>query len=251
MDEHYLDVDIQFGGVDQRKIFTFAEKYLPKLGYKQRIHLMNPMVPGLTGSKMSSSVPSSKIDLLDSPELVKSKLSKAFAEEGVIENNGILAFTKYVLFRLIDGCFIVDRPDKFGGSLTYTSYKHLELDYVNKSLHPQDLKLAVAKYLNNILTPIREEFLSNEYLVDLIGKAYPTDELTIGKPMSNSNIECELSEILLIDLRVGQILSAEDHPNAGLLLILHVDVGEHEPRIVVSALKNHYKNDELIGKKVC
>lgn len=43
LDEEYLKVDAQFGGVDQRKIFTFAEKYLPTLGYEKRIHLMNPM----------------------------------------------------------------------------------------------------------------------------------------------------------------------------------------------------------------
>jgi tyrosyl-tRNA synthetase len=43
LDEEYLSVDAQFGGVDQRKIFTFAEKYLPHVGYKKRIHLMNPM----------------------------------------------------------------------------------------------------------------------------------------------------------------------------------------------------------------
>jgi tyrosyl-tRNA synthetase len=33
LDEEYLKVDCQFGGVDQRKIFTFAEKCLPLLGY--------------------------------------------------------------------------------------------------------------------------------------------------------------------------------------------------------------------------
>lgn len=43
LDEEYLKVDAQFGGVDQRKIFTFAEKYLPSLGYEKRVHLMNPM----------------------------------------------------------------------------------------------------------------------------------------------------------------------------------------------------------------
>lgn len=32
LDEEYLKVDAQFGGVDQRKIFTFSEKYLPSLG---------------------------------------------------------------------------------------------------------------------------------------------------------------------------------------------------------------------------
>lgn len=43
LDEEYLKVDAQFGGVDQRKIFTFSEKYLPALGYEKRIHFMNPM----------------------------------------------------------------------------------------------------------------------------------------------------------------------------------------------------------------
>lgn len=43
LDEQYLECDAQFGGVDQRKIFTFSEKYLPTLGYEKRIHLMNPM----------------------------------------------------------------------------------------------------------------------------------------------------------------------------------------------------------------
>lgn len=52
--EEYLDVDIQFGGVDQRKNFTYAMKYLPKLGYKKRIHLLNVMIPGLNGDKMSA-----------------------------------------------------------------------------------------------------------------------------------------------------------------------------------------------------
>ena len=43
LDEEYLKCDAQFGGIDQRKIFMFAEEYLPRLGYEKRIHLMNPM----------------------------------------------------------------------------------------------------------------------------------------------------------------------------------------------------------------
>lgn len=86
LDEEYLHVDAQFGGLDQRKIFVFAEESLPKyLGYSKRIHFMNPMVPGLDGGqgnkaageskeleKMSSS--GSKIDLMDSPEIVAAKI---------------------------------------------------------------------------------------------------------------------------------------------------------------------------------
>jgi tyrosyl-tRNA synthetase len=55
LDEQYLDCDAQFGGVDQRKLFVAAKEWLPKLGYRQRAHLLNPMVPGLHGGKMSSS----------------------------------------------------------------------------------------------------------------------------------------------------------------------------------------------------
>ena len=44
LDEQYLDVDAQFGGVDQRKIFTLAAEQLPRINYKERAHLMNPMV---------------------------------------------------------------------------------------------------------------------------------------------------------------------------------------------------------------
>jgi len=51
LDEEHLHVDAQFGGLDQRKIFALAEEVLPELGYEKRIHLMNPMIPGLTGKK--------------------------------------------------------------------------------------------------------------------------------------------------------------------------------------------------------
>lgn len=61
---------------------------------------MNPMVPGLTGGKMSSSEEDSKIDLLDSAAQVKKKLKKAFCEPGNVEENGVLAFCKSVLFPL-------------------------------------------------------------------------------------------------------------------------------------------------------
>ncbi|KAJ8084344.1 Tyrosine--tRNA ligase, cytoplasmic [Marasmius tenuissimus] len=98
LDEQYLDVDFQFGGIDQRKIFTFAELYLPRLGYAKRAHLMNAMVPGLAGGKMSSSDPNSKIDFLDPPEVVKKKIKAAFCEEGNVKDNGLLAFAKAVLF---------------------------------------------------------------------------------------------------------------------------------------------------------
>ncbi|CAF3871720.1 unnamed protein product, partial [Rotaria sp. Silwood1] len=105
LDEEYLKVDAQFGGVDQRKIFVYAEENLPKLGYRKRIHLMNPMIPGITGTPMHASDEASKIDLLDPAEKVTAKLRKAFCEPGNVEKNPILAFCEKVVFPLLkDEC---------------------------------------------------------------------------------------------------------------------------------------------------
>src|SRR3989344_8616730 len=71
LDEEFLHVDAQFGGMDQRKIMVYAREYLPKIKYRARIELMNPIIRGLVGEKMSSSIESSKIDLLDDEEAVK------------------------------------------------------------------------------------------------------------------------------------------------------------------------------------
>ena len=59
-------------------------------------------MPGLTGAKMSSSEQESKIDLLDSSALVKKKIEKAFCEPGNIKKNWFLAFSKYVIFPLLN-----------------------------------------------------------------------------------------------------------------------------------------------------
>lgn len=43
LDEEYLKVDEQFGELNQAKIFSFAEKYLPLLGFKKRNHKLCSM----------------------------------------------------------------------------------------------------------------------------------------------------------------------------------------------------------------
>ncbi|MBR9691731.1 tyrosine--tRNA ligase [Candidatus Woesearchaeota archaeon] len=174
VDEEYLKVDIQYGGIDQRKILMFAREYLPKIGYKRRIEVMTPLIPGLTESgKMSASDKASKIDLLDSEKDVKTKLNMAFCPEGAVENNGILAFCKYVLMTIKQDKgeeFVITRPEKWGGNLSYKTYEDLEKDFTAKQLHPTDLKQAVAEEVNKLLEPIRNKIKGKE---DLVKKAYP------------------------------------------------------------------------------
>lgn len=58
-------------------------------------------------------------------------------------------------------------------------------------------------------------------------------------------------EFKKLDIRVGKIIKAEQHPNADKLYVLLVDLGHYgEDRQVVAGLRAHYKIDELVGKNV-
>jgi len=91
-------------------------------------------VPGLAGGKMSSSEVDSKIDLLDKPEEVKKKIKRAFCEPGNIEDNGVLAFVKHVLFPIYGETepFVVERPEKYGGNVEYSNYEAVEKSFMEE-----------------------------------------------------------------------------------------------------------------------
>ncbi|KAH6613741.1 hypothetical protein B0J18DRAFT_447277 [Chaetomium sp. MPI-SDFR-AT-0129] len=177
LDEQYLDCDAQFGGMDQRKLFTAAKDWLPKIGYRERAHLLNAMVPGLHGGKMSSSDPDSKIDLLDSPETVAKKIKKAHAAPQVVEENGLIAFIEYVLLPAArlrgNGEFRVERERDGLETLVYKDADKIREDYKNDVLTPQLLKPAVTRDLNLLLAPIQEAFNASKEWQEIGEKAYP------------------------------------------------------------------------------
>ncbi len=158
VDEQYLKVDCQLGGTDQRKIMVMAREFLPKINYNKRVEIMNPLIPGLIGKKMSASDEKGKIDLLESEESVKKKLKNAEMVFGDI-NNGVIGFLKYVIMVIKQDKkqkFVIKRDKKFGGDLSYSSYEQLEKDYKNKKLHPLDLKNAVSEEINSLISIFRK-----------------------------------------------------------------------------------------------
>lgn len=54
----------------------------------------------------------------------------------------------------------------------------------------------------------------------------------------------------MLDLRVGQIVSVDDHPDADKLFLLKVDIGEKEPRQIVAGLKAFYSKEQMLNRKV-
>jgi len=170
LDEEYLEVDAQFGGMDQRKIMVYAREFMPKIGYKPRIELINPLIRGLVGEKMSSSIEGTKVDLMDDEKVVKKRINKADCLEGDIDN-GLMALLQYLIMVIKEDNkeqFVIQRPEKYGGNITYDSYEQVKKDFETKKLHPMDLKTGVSDEINKLLKNFRE----SKILHDLHKKAY-------------------------------------------------------------------------------
>ena len=53
-----------------------------------------------------------------------------------------------------------------------------------------------------------------------------------------------------VDIRVGKILEVGPHPDADALYVEKIDVGEEQPRTVISGLRKFVPQDELQGALV-
>ena len=165
-DIFYLDLDVAYGGMDQRHAHMLARDVSKKINKKPPVAIHTPLLTGLQAGgrmnpidmKMSKSKPESMISIHDTTDVVKSKISKAYCPEKQIQGNPILEICKYIIFpELKDEPFLIQRPEKFGGNLEFNTYKELEDSYVN-GLHPLDLKNATTIYINKILEPVQKYF---------------------------------------------------------------------------------------------
>ena len=178
-DIHHLGVDIAQLGLDQRKVNMLARDVFPKLGLKPPIAIHHKMLLGLQfkGSKekgierkielkMSKSKPETAIFMADTKEDVIRKLNKAYCPEAQEEDNPVLEYAKYIIFEKFKS-ITIERPEKFGGNLEIGSYEELRNLYLNKKIHPLDLKNAVATYINLCLEPVRNHFEKNKKAKEL------------------------------------------------------------------------------------
>ena len=165
-DIYYLGLDVAYGGMDQRHAHMLARDVSKKLDKKPPVALHTPLLTGLqaggrmdpTEVKMSKSKPDSMISIHDTPDDVVKKLKKAYCPEKQIHGNPVLEICKFVVFPdLKDKSFLIERPEKFGGNLEFSSYYELEKAYAS-GLHPLDLKNATAAYVNKILEPVHDYF---------------------------------------------------------------------------------------------
>jgi len=178
------EVNMPQAGLDQRKAQVIARDVAEKLSFKplkdkdgntikpSAVHhhlilglgqptewpLVKEKMQELWSTlKMSKSKPDTCIFIHDSPEEIKRKMKKAFCPEGEVEFNPVLDWCKSLVFP-IQKTLHIERLGKFEGNLDYTNYKDLEKDFIEKRLHPQDLKKGVADAIIRILEPARKHF---------------------------------------------------------------------------------------------
>jgi methionyl-tRNA synthetase len=60
----------------------------------------------------------------------------------------------------------------------------------------------------------------------------------------------DITDFTKVDLRVGEVLTAERIPKADKLLLLSVDIGEEKPRQILAGIAQHYNPEQLVGRKI-
>ena len=172
-DIFHLKAEIAQLGMDQRKVNILAREIGPKIGFWKPVIVSHHMLMGLgeppkTGKaveraiemKMSKSNPDSAIFMSDTEEEIQRKIKKAYCPAGTVEENPILEYCKYIIFEKFK-TIRVERPKKFGGNLEFSSYEDLENKFLQKKLHPMDLKQSTAEYLNKLVDPVRKKLEKN------------------------------------------------------------------------------------------
>ncbi|MDX1535003.1 MAG: tyrosine--tRNA ligase, partial [Thermoplasmata archaeon] len=164
-DIHMLDLDLAYGGLDQRHAHMLYRDVAPKLDWKQVVALHTPLLTGLQGGgrmdswdfKMSKSRPETSIFIHDPPETIATKVEAAYGPPREVPGNPLLEFYRFLLFPQAFPV-TVEREARFGGDVAYEAYEGLESDYREGKLHPKDLKAAATRDLGALLKPARDHF---------------------------------------------------------------------------------------------
>jgi tyrosyl-tRNA synthetase len=166
LDIEYLDLDLAVGGLDQRKVHMLHREELPAIGYDARPAIHTPILADLTtGEGKMSSSQGVTISMEDSADELREKVNSAYCppaadpeptDDGVERENPVLQLFQYHVFPRFESV-TVERPDEYGGDVTYDDYDALEDALVSGDLHPQDAKNTLAAYLDELVAPGREK----------------------------------------------------------------------------------------------
>ena len=106
-----------------------------------------------------------------------------------------------------------------------------------------------------VMDEIKQEEAASQAARTEENKEQPVQAPAQAPPQTVSEPEASTAYITIddfakVELRVGQILTAERIPKADKLLRFTIDLGEAEPRQILAGIAQYYEPEKLIGRKV-
>ena len=188
-DVFMLRANIAQGGMDQRKAHVIARDVALQLNVSplcdasgnkiKPIAIHHHLLLGLqkpdvwpvppdklreiwTSMKMSKSKPKTAVFVHDEPDEIRAKMKKAFCPPNEIEFNPVLDWADHLIFTMDSPKLEIKRTPANGGDVTFDTFAELQETYKGGTLHPMDLKEAVAQAIIDILEPVRKHFAEHE-----------------------------------------------------------------------------------------
>jgi tyrosyl-tRNA synthetase len=167
-----LPVEIAYAGIDQRRAHVLAREVAHHYHWPVPLAIHTPLVSSLKGGgrmdpetqtverKMSKSDPSAGIPIPSAPEVIASRIDAAYCPAKEVDGNPVVELTRFVIFPW-EGKLSVERATKHGGPFVVGTEEEFLKTWKAGSLHPQDLKAAVAAALTRITEPARRFFGSH------------------------------------------------------------------------------------------
>jgi tyrosyl-tRNA synthetase len=160
-DIFYMDLDIAFGGMDQRHAHMLARDIHRKINKKNFVAVHGPLISSLKGgnrmdpsNKMSKSKSDSAIFINDAQDIIEKKINAAYCPEGEVEGNPVLQIYRNIVLNFYGRELDIEGKN-------YITYPDLERDYKEGKIHPKVLKKDLTSRLIHILEPSRKYFEEN------------------------------------------------------------------------------------------
>ena len=164
-----LPVDLAYGGMDQRRAHVLAREVAHRYGWPIPAAIHTPLLSSLRGGarmdpvegviegKMSKSDPGSAIPVPADRAEIEARIAAAFCPARQLDGNPVVEIVRLILFPW-EGRLSVERAPKHGGPVEFTGALQFERAWAEGTLHPLDLKGAVAAALDRLLAPARRYF---------------------------------------------------------------------------------------------
>ncbi|MCI4352101.1 MAG: tyrosine--tRNA ligase [Thermoplasmata archaeon] len=167
-----LPVEIAYAGVDQRRAHVLAREVAHHYHWPVPVAVHTSLISSLKGGgrmdpesqtverKMSKSDPGAGLPLPSEPEVITSRIDAAYCPAKEVDGNPLVELVRFVIFPW-EGQLAIERAAKHGGPVVLASEEEFLATWRAGSLHPQDLKTAVALALTRITEPANRFFRSH------------------------------------------------------------------------------------------